>query len=120
MMTRYKFIVLSNPVEGAVQEYNRWYDERHIPDVLAVDGVISAERSHLLTSNREDGPRQQYLAIYEIESDDLDATLAEIRARWGTQRMPMSDALDRSNILTMTYEVLKSRVESAPAPDVSK
>ena len=42
-----------------------------------------------------DGPHR-YLAIYEIETDDIAAVLAEFGKRPGTELMPLSDALDIS------------------------
>jgi len=34
------------------------------------------------------------MTIYEIETDDLDAVKAEIAGRPGTDRMPITEALD--------------------------
>jgi hypothetical protein len=34
------------------------------------------------------------MTIYEIETDDLDAVKAEIASRPGTDRMPITEALD--------------------------
>jgi hypothetical protein len=50
-------------------EYHRWYDEVHIPELLAVSGFRSARR--LRASDGE-----SYVAIYEV--DDLDAAKAAL------------------------------------------
>ena len=34
-------IVLSNPVGDRDDEYNRWYDDVHLPDVLSVPGFVA-------------------------------------------------------------------------------
>lgn len=48
-------------IDPAVEEaFNRWYDDVHIPDILACPGWISAERRLCL----EGGPK--YAAIYQI------------------------------------------------------
>ena len=35
-MSRYLFVVMTNSGEGKDAEFNRWYDNQHIPDVLRV------------------------------------------------------------------------------------
>lgn len=92
-MPKYKMVVYTNPVAGRDDEYNRWYDEQHIPDVCNVPGILSAERFEL----RGDGPHR-YLAIYNLETDDVDAMFADLSSRTGTDRMPMTDALDMSSV----------------------
>ena len=39
----YYFFVFSNPVAGHEDEYNRWYDQQHAPDVVAIPGFVSAK-----------------------------------------------------------------------------
>ena len=41
------FFVLTNPTAGMEAEYNRWYDDQHIPDVLAVPGFVGVQRFKL-------------------------------------------------------------------------
>src|ERR1700730_15035718 len=67
------------------QEYNTWYDEVHIPELLALDGFVSARR---LRPDDGEGP---YLALYEIEGDDLQAILNNMASNAG--QLHMSDAL---------------------------
>src|SRR3989442_11111702 len=50
-------------------EFNRWYNEEHIPERLAIPGVLNAARYQAV----EGGPK--YLACYELAS--LDAWHAE-------------------------------------------
>lgn len=102
-MPHYQFVVLSNPTEGREDEYNAWYDGDHLRDVLAVPGVTGARRSRLVQS-REPLPHR-YMAIYDIESDDVQSVLADIAGRSDTERMPMSPAIDRTTIFTSLYEL---------------
>lgn len=88
-MARYKLVAFSNPVEGQDEQFNEWYDGRHMPDVMAIPGMISAERFTCVG----DGPHR-YMAIYEIETDDFEGLLAEFARRPGTELMPISEALD--------------------------
>lgn len=53
-------------------EFHRWYDEIHIPAVLAVEGFVSARRLE-----SEDG--STFVAVYEIDTDIATAR-ASLRA----------------------------------------
>jgi hypothetical protein len=63
--------------------YNTWYDEVHIPEILAIAGFTAARRYRL----RTDGPippaaaTHGYLTAYEVEADDLDAAVDAMRSR---------------------------------------
>ena len=67
------------------QEYNTWYDEVHLPQLVALPGFVSARRFRPVDG---DAP---YVAIYEIEGDDLQGVLDNMIANAG--RLTMSDAL---------------------------
>ena len=67
------------------QEYNAWYDEIHLKELVALDGFVSARR---LRPVNGEGP---YVAIYEIEGDDLQAILDGMISNAGL--LHMSDAL---------------------------
>lgn len=90
-MARYRLVAFSNAADGRDDDYNRWYGRQHMPDVLAIPGMISAERYTCVG----EGPHR-YMAIYEIETDDLESLIAEFQKRAGTELMPISDALDRA------------------------
>jgi hypothetical protein len=47
-------------------EFNRLYDEEHVPRITSVPGVLSGRRFKLNGGARGEIPR--YLAIYELES----------------------------------------------------
>lgn len=57
-----------------VAEYHKWYNETHIGEILGVDGFVAARRLESL----DDGGT--FIAIYEIEADDLDAARARLRS----------------------------------------
>ncbi|OBI91561.1 DUF4286 family protein [Mycobacterium asiaticum] len=65
------------------QEYNTWYDEIHLSELVAVDGIVSARRLRPVDGQ---GP---YIALYEIEGDDLAAILQAM----SRAKLTMSDAL---------------------------
>lgn len=66
------YFVQSNAVDGRDDEFNEWYDTTHIPDILALDGFVSAQRFRRSTAlDRPDAaaPEFTYIALYEIEGD---------------------------------------------------
>src|SRR3974390_279587 len=56
-------------------EYNKWYDETHLPEVCAIPGIVSARRYRARPAGTaSDGASSPtYVAIYDIEADDVDA-----------------------------------------------
>ena len=81
-MAHYKLVVLSEPTPGQEDEYNRWYNDVHLGEVVRVPGFVSAQRFSLHTPMGGEFPHK-YLSIYEIDCDDpqqvLDALVAEAR-----------------------------------------
>jgi hypothetical protein len=51
-------------------EFNEWYNTEHIPQLSAVPGVIMARRFRATSANRK------YVALYHLESPDVQATPA--------------------------------------------
>jgi hypothetical protein len=94
---RYKLFVKADPKPGEEDEYNRWYDAQHVPEVLQVEGFVSAERLVFAKEQMFDAPpSHQYLAIYDIETDDLAKTLEAFRAH--APKMADCPALDRARV----------------------
>ncbi|MBI2165999.1 MAG: hypothetical protein HYU29_06305 [Chloroflexi bacterium] len=67
------------------EEFNRWYNEIHVPDQLEVPGFTAARR-YVRIMEDKDNPAwlatelkaPKYLAIYEIEGDDPKAVLEKV------------------------------------------
>jgi hypothetical protein len=76
----------SSPHEAA--DYHRWYVDVHVPEMLKVDGVVSARRLEAV-----DG--EWFLAVYEIDGDVALAKEAVAKAqRSGTLSRPVGIQLD--------------------------
>jgi len=93
-MANYRCIVMTNPVPGREDEYNDWYDNRHLDDVLSIPGFVRAQRFECAVPLSAEPPKFRYLSIYEIESDDIAATIELLVATAGTNSMKMSEAMD--------------------------
>ena len=72
-MAKQLLVVLSNCVEGQDDEFNDWYTNQHLADVLKVEGFVAAQRFRLSDTQLEGAKMAyRYFAIYEVESDDLE------------------------------------------------
>jgi hypothetical protein len=112
-MTKYVFCVFTNAVEGREAEYNDWYTNTHLADVVAVPGFVAAQRFKVEAAGQH-GPAHRYLAIYEVETDDLEATKAALMNAAKSGAMPVSDALD-PNVSAWYFEEISERVTQGAA-----
>jgi hypothetical protein len=93
-MEKHLFVGFTNRVEGQDDAFNAWYSDVHLKDVLKVPGIVGAQRFSLSDVQRDQPPFPwRYLALYEIETDDLNHTLASLRERAGTSAMVLSGAV---------------------------
>jgi hypothetical protein len=108
-MLRSVMVAFSNPASPEQEEeFNRWYTENHIKDVVgSVPGIVKATRYKL---NKDVGSTTgapthsaSYLAIYEIEgntTEDLKAIAAAIGAAVKAGKVDISPALDLTTLQT--------------------
>ena len=63
---------------GAEAKFNHWYNEEHLPEVLACPGFIQSTRYECTLG------QPQYVAVYELESEEALDTPEMQRVRgWG-------------------------------------
>lgn len=55
-------------------DYHDWYNDEHLAEIVSVDGIVSARRFAPTDGN---GP---FIAIYELDCDDLDAVQEQLAA----------------------------------------
>jgi hypothetical protein len=74
-------LVHTNPSSpDADEQFNKWYTDRHIHDIVGLRGFASATRYELSDVRAlEDAPPSphRYLAIYEVDADAIE-DLAEL------------------------------------------
>jgi hypothetical protein len=70
-------VVFMEPGAEIEGEFNRWYNEAHVPERVSVPGIHSARRYELC-----EGEGAKYLAIYELEDEGVlhGETYLELRA----------------------------------------
>jgi hypothetical protein len=77
-MARGIVVVRSRPVSPEREdEFNAWYGGVHLRELLAVPGFVSARRFRRVSGSEA----PEYLAVYEVEADDLAAPMRELRRR---------------------------------------
>ena len=85
-----KMLVFTNALDGWDEEFNRWYDEIHLPEVLTLPVFSGAERFRLADAQMFAGQRFRYLAIYEYRGTAAAALEALMGAAGGFR---MTDAM---------------------------
>jgi hypothetical protein len=107
-MKKCVLLVMTNVIEGKEREFNEWYSSTHIHDILKVAGVVSAQRFQCRAEKGAFG----FLALYELETDDPEGVVAEIRKRDRNGTHSMSAAVDRKNLFAELFESITDRISS--------
>lgn len=100
-MNRYKVLVLTEPRPGKEAEFNDYYENLHLGEVLATTGWTTAQRFRLAGEAGEGCPLP-YLAVYDAEAE----TAADILARLSETRpkRQQSDALNKRTGRVWVFE----------------
>ncbi|MDB6100827.1 MAG: hypothetical protein JWO52_826 [Gammaproteobacteria bacterium] len=106
-MAQYCFVVVTDALPGREEEFNAWYDQVHLADVLRIPGFVAAQRFKL--AQAEGSLPGRYLALYEIETGDPEAAVAELTRRSGTKQMIISEAMDMSKVSAMLFAAIGAR-----------
>jgi hypothetical protein len=83
---RYRWVRFFNVVEGHEDEYLSWYNDKHLRDIVAVEGWNAGQLFR--AAQRPDPPEAQlpeYLSMVDIEVADLSTALdamGEARKSW--------------------------------------
>jgi hypothetical protein len=108
-MGNYTLVVFTNPVEGREDDYNEWYDNQHLGDVIAAAGFDRAERLRLTDIGTPSVAQHRYLALYQVETDEPESVFKGLIAAAGTDAMPMSDAIDLTSASMGLFETISER-----------
>lgn len=106
-MARFCLVVYTKPVEDREPEYNDWYSHQHLNDLLAIPGVLSARRFKLSGTQMPNKPPSSYpyLAIYDIEAENVTRFINEMEVRGADGRMPISTALSM-DVVAQFWDVI--------------
>ncbi|BBX47200.1 hypothetical protein GCM10009641_13980 [Mycobacterium cookii] len=68
-----------------VDDYHAWHESTHIPEMLSVDGFVSARRWHA-----DDG--ESFITLYEIDTD-VETARANLKAALQAGQMSRPDVV---------------------------
>jgi hypothetical protein len=97
--------VWSDPSDPAREaEYNAWYDSTHIPDVLKIEGFTGCRRFKVAATQFGEVPTPgSYVALYELDVDDLASVPAAMGAAFAAGELPMSESIAPGPIVLLEH-----------------
>ena len=101
-------VVLTEPTAGREDEFNTYYENLHLDEVLATTGWSSAQRFKLSAQQGVPCPNP-YLAYYEVEADDAQGVLTTLNATRSAR--VQSDALNRQTAGVWVFSAIGPRHE---------
>jgi EthD domain len=98
-MAKAMFLAWASPVDEASEaEFNEWYEGTHIPQVRsAIPAITAVHRYRLADLTAAPGgapPARRYLAVYELDTDDVASAAAALGAADAEGRMDMTPTMD--------------------------
>lgn len=105
---KHVLFVYTDPTPGREDEYNAWYNDVHLKEVLATEGFVRAQRFKV-ADVMPGVTEHAYVAIYELETDDLEGALAKMRA--AVPGMHMSEAINPKGVKMMAATAVSDVVE---------
>ena len=90
MSTPDLYLVFSNPRPGREADAVAWYDDVHLPELLELDEVTSAQRFELASEAGD----HRFLAVYECATSGTETT---------------TDALDAAGMVRVVYRPATGR-----------
>jgi hypothetical protein len=112
-VTKGKMIVLNNSVEARDGEYNDWYTNQHLDDVLRIPGILAGRRFTRMAQQQSPDQPYRYSAMYDIDPDMAAQIISELARRANTPEMPLSTAVADPRYLSF-FEAITPRMSNAP------
>ena len=94
-------IVFASPAEGREHDFNEWYDNIHLPEFVALPGVVSGQRFSLAPTSPK--AKTSYAAIYQLSAQPAEV-LKAMDAAIKDGSMHMSGALDGASLSISAWD----------------
>jgi len=95
-MAKSLLLAWSSPTSDADAEgMTKWYVENHIPEVRAAVPSITKVTRYALFDPEKGETTNRFLAVYEIDSDDIPSAMQQLGAGFST--FTPTDLMDRTN-----------------------
>jgi hypothetical protein len=105
-MADHIMVVFTECRPGQDDEFNAWYTDRLVPDVLKIDGFAAVQRFKKAPSDPTEG--HQYLAVWEIDGN-LEA--AQTALETGPRRY-LSPSYDATRTVVRFYTAITDRIDA--------
>lgn len=113
-MQEFRLVVFTNPTQGMEDQFDEWYVNQHLPDVLAVPGFKAGQRFELEQEQLKAGPHPwRFMTVFDIETDDLRHTFDTLISRVNTPLMPMSPSIAEHRI-AYAYKAVTPKMQARP------
>lgn len=104
-----KMVVFAKAMPGQVEALAQWYDETHMNDLLAVPGLVTAERHTIMTVKQPEGtPHWDFMLVYELAGDNPMVVLGEM----AKAKVAISDLLESTSTLSVVATSLGLHLET--------
>lgn len=84
--------------EAAEDEFNRWYDEVRIPQVISRIAEVQAAKRYRFALSNADSPRHHYSVVDDIEAADVETAASNSNDAINYGTLDMSESLNTSDI----------------------
>jgi hypothetical protein len=112
-MQRHVLLVHSNPAPGREDEYNAWYDDEHLEEVLAVPGFVAARRYRVADAEQAATTEYRYIAAYEIHGD-LQGAMKRLGEAVEARAVKPSPTMQEPHLVVL-YELIAERLVEEPS-----
>lgn len=103
-MPKAMMMVFTDPADPSrEEEYRAWYDD-HIAQALRIPGLPRAVRYKRSAGGPAAEMPAQFVTIYEIEADDVDAVHARLSAAWESGELPGSDIITAGPVVYWDFD----------------
>jgi len=112
MAKKYKLLVYTNAVEGKEDDFNDWYQNTHLQQIVSIKSFVQAQRFRFTMNVVPGSPNpSRYMAIYDIETDDINASLGAMNELAASGRMPLPASMGQP-IIGAVYEEFGEAVKA--------
>lgn len=111
-MPNCKLVTMTRPLPGREAEYNDWYQNTHIPELVNTLKMKGAQRFKLV-AKMMGASEAEYLAIYDIECDDPADFMHQMGEASASGKFTKSNDGDQSATYASLFVEYDERVEPA-------
>jgi EthD domain len=99
-MAKTLFLAWSSPTSDETDAaFNDWYENTHIPQVrAAIPSITSVHRYRTADLPGGQQPKQRYLAVYELDTEDIPTAAAALGHAAEQGKIDFTDTIDLTDV----------------------